>query len=244
MAKRVAILQSNYIPWKGYFDLIAQVDAFVLYDDVQYTRQDWRNRNRIKTAQGPLWLTIPVDVKFSDRQKIKDTKVSNQTWRRQHWKSIAQSYSRAPFFSTYRQCLEEAYLGSDAAYLSEINAGWLRTLCGLLGIGTQLSWSMDYALTSEDRTERLIELCQRLQADEYVSGPAAKAYLDEAAFNAAGIAVRWMDYAGYPEYRQLYPPFDHFVSVLDLLLSEGPKAPQFMKWCPSSLSEGSADAVA
>jgi hypothetical protein len=226
--KRLAIVQSNYIPWKGYFDLINAVDEFILFDDAQYTKHDWRNRNTIKTVQGMTWLTIPVEIKGKLQQKIRDARVCDQKWRTKHWKSISQSYRKAPYFDSYKSCLEELYLGSAEQYLSEINYRFLAALCPLLGIHTPLIRSSCYELVP-GKTERLVALCQQAGATEYLSGPAAKNYLDEALFTSAGIRVRWMDYSGYPEYPQLFPPFAHAVSVLDLLLNVGPDAKRYMK---------------
>lgn len=223
MAKRIAIVQSNYIPWKGYFDLIASVDEFVLYDDAQYTKRDWRNRNRIKTPRGPLWLTIPVTVKGRFDQLVRETRAANMDWAAKHWRSIRASYARAPFFSRYSTALEELFLGAQDASLSAINHRFITGLCRLLGIETRLSWSMAYTLEAE-RTARLAGICRQARASEYLSGPAARAYLDEQQFRNAGIAVIYADYGGYREYPQLYPPFDHYVSVIDLLMHTGPDA--------------------
>ena len=226
--KRVAIVQSNYIPWKGYFDLINSVDEFILFDDVQYTVRDWRNRNKIKTSRGVIWLSIPVEVKGRFHQRIREARVSDGNWQATHWKSLAQAYSKAPYFARYREHLEALYQGSFSPYLSEINYTFLSTLCLLLGIHTPLTWSWDYDLVP-GKTERLVSLCQQAGATEYVSGPAAKSYLDETLFAEAEIGVRWMDYSDYPEYHQLFPPFEHAVSVLDLLFNEGPYAWRYMK---------------
>jgi hypothetical protein len=111
MPRKAAIVQSSYIPWKGYFDLIRQVDEFILYDDVQYTRRDWRNRNLIKTPHGLSWLTIPVDVKGKYFQSIRETRIADPGWAERHWKTIVHNYSRAPHFDHHRQKLEELYLG-------------------------------------------------------------------------------------------------------------------------------------
>ncbi|MBW1743067.1 MAG: WbqC family protein [Deltaproteobacteria bacterium] len=220
--KSVAIVQSNYIPWKGYFDLISSVDELILYDDLQYTRRDWRNRNRIKTSKGAEWLTIPVRVKGRYLQKIRDTVVSDQSWSDRHWKTICLHYSRARHFeevapildSLYRECGKETHL-------SAINFRFLQAIAEMLGTETRITWSMDYVI-AEGRTERLVSLCRQVGAGLYLSGPAAKSYLDEALFAAAGIQVSWMDYSGYPEYEQLFcPPFIHEVSVLDLIANVG-----------------------
>jgi hypothetical protein len=228
-SKRVAIVQSNYIPWKGYFDLIRHVDEFILYDDVQYTRRDWRNRNRIKSANGVQWLTVPVQVKGKYFQAIKDTVVSDDSWRRTHWMTLSHCYGKSPYFRDFRDRLEALYLGSSETRLSEINFAFLRTLCEVLGIATRITWSMDYACAAEDPTDRLVELCRRAGADAYLSGPAAKAYIREDAFRASGITLAFMDYSGYPEYPQMHPPFDHFVTVLDLLFMTGPSATAYLR---------------
>ena len=226
--RKLAVLQSNYIPWKGYFDLINEVDEFVLYDDMQYTSNDWRNRNRIKTPQGPIWLTIPVATKGHFGQPICDVKVVNDLWRRKHWVALTLNYARAPHFQRYRAAFEALYLDSTEDRLSAINFGFLQTVCDILGIKTRLSWSMDCALDG-DRNERLVGLCRQFGATHYRSGPAARAYLDAARFTQAGIDVSYVDYAGYPNYTQLFGDFVHEVSVLDLIFNEGPDAPRFMK---------------
>jgi hypothetical protein len=226
--KRVAIVQSNYIPWKGYFDLIKSVDEFILFDDVQYTVRDWRNRNKIKTTQGVIWLTIPIEVKGRFYQKIREARVSDLSWQTKHWKSITQAYGKARYFAQYRERVEDLYRDSSAQYLSEINYTFLSTLCPLLGIHTPITWSSDYDLPP-GKTERLVALCQQAGATEYVSGPAAKSYLDETLFAKERIGVQWMDYSDYPEYHQLFPPFEHAVSVIDLLFNEGPNAWRYMK---------------
>lgn len=229
LRRRLAIVQSNYVPWKGYFDLIHSVDELVLYEDVQYTRRDWRNRNRIKTPAGVRWLTIPVQVKGRYYQKIKDTLIDGDDWRREHWASLCHSYARAPHFRELRERFEGLYLGSGERSLSAVNRSFLEAICDLLGIRTPLSWSMDYRLTALDPTERLVEVCMQAGATEYLSGPAARAYLNEEVFRRAGVAVRWIDYSNYPEYPQIYPPFDHHVSALDLLFMTGRDAPRYMK---------------
>jgi hypothetical protein len=232
LSKRIAIVQSSYIPWKGYFDLIASVDEFVLFDDVQYTKRDWRNRNRIKTPNGPLWLSIPVEVKGRFEQRICETHIADRQWAEKHWRSVRASYARAPFFRQYEAELECLFREAAHDRLSAANHACIAGLCRMLGIDTPLTWSMDYAAEG-DRTGRLVSICRQAGASEYLSGPAARAYLDEEQFRAAGIGVVFADYSKYPEYPQLYPPFDHFVSVIDLLVHAGPDARAFMKGCAS-----------
>lgn len=225
--KKIAILQSNYIPWKGYFDLINMVDEFIFYDEVQYTKNDWRNRNKLKTPQGMQWITIPVRQDGLE-QKIKDTKVSNKNWNIKHWRTIQQNYSKSKYFSDYKDIFEELYLGSNEEYLSEINYKFISAINTILGIQTKIRWSSEFELL-EGQTEKLLGICKQAGATTYLSGPAAKGYFDEELAKQEGVQVEWMDYSGYPEYNQLHPPFEHGVSVLDLIFNEGPNAKNFMK---------------
>lgn len=225
--KTAAIVQSNYIPWKGYFDLINSVDEFVLFDDMQYTVRDWRNRNTIKTPNGLMWLTIPVIVKGKRFQKISEVAVSEVDWNKRHWKSIQVNYAKAPFFKAYSDLFESLYLDSQETNLSQINARFIRAICKLFDIETKISWSSDYVL-SEGKTERLVNLCKQINADVYWSGPSAKAYMDLDAFAREGIQVTYIDYGNYSQYDQLYPPFVHQVSVLDLIFNAGPNAKKYM----------------
>jgi hypothetical protein len=226
--KRIAILQSNYIPWKGYFDLIRSVDEFILFDDVQYTRHDWRNRNKIKTRQGVRWLTIPVSTKGRFGATIQETFVGSPDWAAEHWQIIEWYYREAPFFSHFRDAIKNAYLECNELNLSRINHRFLGVICNLLGIATKISWSSDYEQI-EGKTQRLVGLCRQAGASEYLSGPAARDYIQPELFDAAGVGLRFVDYSGYPEYPQLFPPFEHGVSILDLLFNTGPDAPQYMK---------------
>ena len=226
--RTVAVSQSNYIPWKGYFDFIHSVDEFILFDTAQYTRRDWRNRNRIKTPAGSAWLTIPVVVKGRYRQTIQETEIEDPCWNERHWKTLVHNYARAPYFDTYCACCEELYLECQEKLLSRINYRFLVAICEMLGIKTHLTRSAEYPQI-KGKTERIVEWCKLLKATEYVTGPAAKGYIEEDLFAKAGIELRYMDYSGYPEYRQLYPPFEHAVSILDLIFNQGPDAPRYMK---------------
>ena len=221
-------MQSNYIPWKGYFDLIASVDEFLLYDTVQYTRRDWRNRNRIKTAQGPRWLTIPVRTKGRYLQRVDEVEVGDPGWARRHWRSLVHHYTAADCFHLYRERFEDLYLGRPDSRLSDVNRRFLSAVCELLGITTPLR-RLDEDGGEEDATARLVALCRRAGAGEYLSGPAARSYLDERRFTEAGISVSYMDYSGYPEHPRLHPPFEHSVTVLDLLFNAGTDSHRYMK---------------
>jgi hypothetical protein len=228
--KKVMITQSNYIPWKGYFDNIALVDIFILYDEVQYTRRDWRNRNLIKTPQGLRWLTIPVEVKGKYYQSIKEVRIADKSWARDHLKTIHHNYARAGAYKEVFPFLEELYMRAEGMeYLTEVNYLFLRGIMDYLGISTPLRYSWEYPHESADRNERLVEICLAAGATDYYTGPAARNYLSEDIFAAHGIRVHWLDYSGYPEYPQLYPPFEHGVSIIDLLLNVGKEAPKYLK---------------
>jgi hypothetical protein len=226
--KRVAIVQSSYIPWKGYFDLIRTVDEFILLDTVQFTKRDWRNRNRIKTKDGLAWLSIPVHTKGLVLQTIEDTVVSDPNWAARHWRTIQSAYARAPFFERYADSFEAAYRSLRSDRLSHINRALTEVVCGAMGIATPISWASDYR-PRDGRTQRLVDLCLQAGATEYVSGPSARGYIEERLFTEAGINLHFADYSGYPEYAQPHPPFEHAVSALDLLFSTGPRALSFMK---------------
>lgn len=224
--KRIAIIQSNYIPWKGYFDIINSVDEFILYDEVQYTCQDWRSRNRIKTANGLAWLTIPNNGTLST--SVAEVETMNNRWRVKHWRSISQAYARAAHFRTYAPLLEPLWLGNVETHLSRINRRFMEAICEILGIRTRITCSSSYQPTG-GKTERIVDICLKSGATTYLSGPAAKGYLIPELFQQAGIALQWMDYSEYPEHPQLHPPFEHAVSIVDLILNTGPDATRYMK---------------
>lgn len=224
--KKIAILQSNYIPWKGYFDLIAAVDEFILYDDMQYTKNDWRNRNKIKTPQGLQWLTVPTGQNIGRR--IRDVTL-NGKWQIKHWKSLECNYKRAAHFSDIAEWLVPLYISNRYDHLSQLNRCMIEAICKYLGIATRISNSWDYTL-GEGKTARLVDLCLQAGATEYISGPAAKGYIEEPAFHEKGIKLIWFDYSGYAEYPQLWGEFKHEVSILDLLFNVGSAAPDFMRY--------------
>ena len=226
----MAILQSNYIPWKGYFDIIAAVDEFIIYDDVQYTKQDWRNRNQIKTPQGLKWLTIPVGQDIN--RLIRDVHIPNASWQLEHWKSLENNYQRAPHFDEIAVWLEPLYRVEKLSYLSQSNRLFIEAVCSYLNIKTVISNSWDYNLI-DGKTERLVDLCAQAGGTEYLSGPAAKDYIEESLFIERGIKLTWFDYSGYPKYSQLWGEFIHGVTILDLLFNCGKDAPKYMKYVRS-----------
>jgi hypothetical protein len=226
--KRIAIVQSNYIPWKGYFDMINMVDEFVIYDDAQYTKRDWRNRNQIKTKDGPIWLTIPVEVKNKYQQIIRETKVASNKWANNHLKIIKYNYSRAGCYSEMIEWIDIVYgLCEKELFLSDINLVLIKEISEFLGIKTKLSFSSDYIIEG-NKSDKIMNICVQSGAKEYLSGPAAKSYLDLSAFEKAGIAVKWMNYSSYREYSQLFPPFIHTVSILDVILNVGADTSKYL----------------
>lgn len=224
--KTVAIVQSCYIPWKGYFDLIHEADLFVFYDDVQYTTRDWRNRNKIKTPNGPIWLTVPVG---SDRNRLVcEVPLTDTRWAQRHWKSLQQFYSATPHFKRYEAFFKHVYLGTQWESLSELNQYLIKAIAqDYLGIETQFADSRDYR-TQGRKLDRLMDLITKVGAKKYVSGPAAKSYIDAERFARLGVELIYKSYEGYPEYPQLYPPFAHAVSIVDLLFNVGPEAPSYI----------------
>jgi hypothetical protein len=227
MQKKVAILQSNYIPWKGYFDLINMVDLFIFHDDLQYTKGDWRNRNLIKTPKGTQWLTIPCGT--NEHRLIHEVELNDSSWQSNHWSLIKTNYQHAEYFKTHQSFFEELYLGIKWRSLSEMNQAVIKRIAReLLGISTEFEDSRKYSLT-QHKAERVKELLLKCGADEYISGPAAQKYLSAEFLAEAGVQLTWMNYDGYPEYPQLYPPFTHQVSIVDLLFNTGKQAMNFMK---------------
>jgi hypothetical protein len=227
--KKVAIVQSNYIPWKGYFDMIAAVDEFILYDDMQYTRRDWRNRNQIKTPQGVQWLTVPVQVKGKYDQKIKETLIDGSDWAARHWKSLTQNYRRAPHFDEIAAWIEPLYTAETYTHISQLNRRFIEAICNYLGIKTVITNSWDYTPV-DGKTERLADLCAQAGGMEYISGPGAKDYVEESIFTDMNIKLTWFDYAGYQQYSQQWGEFTHGVTILDLLFNTGKDAPQYMRY--------------
>lgn len=225
MVKKVAILQSNYIPWKGYFAIIAAVDEFILYDDMQFTKNDWRNRNRIKTPTGTQWLSIPVGSDI--RRRIRDVQLPDTPWAVQHWRALSLNYRAAACFDSTAEWLAPLYLDNRCSDLSSFNRKLIETICAQLGIQTTIRNSWDYELV-DGKTERLVSLCRQAGGDVYVSGPSARGYLDESLFRSSDIELQWMHYGPYPIYPQLWGSFVHEVSVLDLLFNCGVDALRYM----------------
>ena len=223
----ISVLQSNYIPWRGYFDIIAKSDVFVLYDEVQYTKNDWRNRNIIKTKNGTQWLTIPVKQN-SLNQKIYETKIFKTNWYKKHLGSLQANYSKSPYYKDYIDVFSKVYERPNQ-YLSEINKNFIEVICQILKIDTKIIDSRTLNLKG-DKQEKLIQVCKKNNADTYLSGPAAKDYIDVDKFKINDIKIKWMDYSNYKEYKQLHAPFEKGVTILDLIFNEGPNSRSFLKY--------------
>lgn len=225
--KKIAVLQSNYIPWKGYFDIIHDVDEFIFYDEVQFTVRDWRNRNKILTPQDELWLTVPVGA-YRNRAII-DVQIKDFSWQKKHFATLKMAYHKAPHFKRYEAFLEHVYLERRWEYLYELNRFLIERISReFLGITTKFSDSRDYP-THGVKHEKLLSLVKAAQADVYISGSAAKDYIVTEDYAEAGIQLVWKDYSNYPTYPQRGGKFvTHYVSILDLLFNVGDKVPYYI----------------
>ena len=230
MIKKIIVTQSNYVPWKGFFDGLAQADEIVIYDDMQFTKRDWRNRNVIKTPQGNKWITIPVQVKGKYNQRVNETIISDRGWRKSHLGLLRQNYADSANFKDMYAWIESVYDECSMDTLTEINTILLRQICIRLDINIQFIDSRQCELYGE-KSEKLANVAQQRNATDYYCGPASKNYLDESKFTELGINVHYFDYSGYPEYPQLHGNFNHEVSILDLLFNVGDNANKFMKYC-------------
>lgn len=228
--KTLVILQSNYLPWKGYFDLMAASSEFVVFDEVQFTRRDWRNRNRIVLGGQLHWLTVPVQFKGKYLAPINEIEVAGKDWAEKHWTTIRHAYAKAPYFAKIGKVLEETYAdAAELTHLSDINALFLERLAGLLGIEARLVPSSSVPRTTPDPTERLIEICRGRGATRYLSGPAARNYIKKNFFDDASISLSYANYSGYPSYDQGMETFEHGVSIIDTLMRCGTAARTHLK---------------
>jgi hypothetical protein len=225
---RVAISQSNYIPWKGYFELISQVDVFVLLDNVQFTKRDWRNRNLVKSPDGEVWLTIPVESKGNYQAKISEMRVSRSDWKTKHLRTIEMNYSRAAEFDSMFPWIKSLYEECPDDLLVEVNRHFILQIMGFLDINTRIVGDEEFDLKS-DPSIRLLDICREIGATEYVSGPAAKNYLNTEAFRRQKIDVEWFSYGPYSKYEQPWGDFIDSVSVLDTILCAGTSAHDLMR---------------
>lgn len=222
------ILQPSFIPWRGYFHQIQRADVFVFYDCVQYDKHGWRNRNRIKTAQGAQWLSIPVVASGAYHGLlIRDALLAEDiAWRRKHLTSLSHSYRKAPFWKDYAPLVEEIY-ALPGPHLADITCASTESIARRLGITHTRFVRSSTLAASGEKTDRLIDILRKVGATHYISGPSARDYIESDKFTAAGITLEYMNY-DYPDYLQLHGPFDGQVSILDLLFNLGPEAQRYI----------------
>jgi len=214
----VTIHQPQYLPWIGYFDKISKADFFCFLDDVQFKKNEWQNRNRIKTAQGWQWLTVPVKHRFP--QTIEEVEINKTVnWRRKHLQALATNYKKAPFFDEYIEFFEDIY-SNEWEFLSELNIYVIDKLCDILNLQTKTVLTSSFKI-SGDPTDRLIDICKALGADTYLSGKDGANYMDKERFKERGIEVLFQDFQ-HPVYPQLYGEFESSLSIVDLLFNCGP----------------------
>lgn len=227
--KTISIIQPSFLPWRGYFSLIAASDAFVFYDDVQFDKRGWRNRNKIKTPGGPRWITVPVLTKGLFHQKIQDTRVVYEDdWAGQILKTLEHNYKKAPHFHKYFPWLEEA-LRKKWETISDLDIALTKGICGFLRIETEFLRSSELGLAADlEPVERLVHICAQLKASRYLSGPSAKEYIkDSEEFSRGGIALEYYNYR-LDAYPQLHGEFSAQVSVVDLLFNCGPESRNYL----------------
>jgi len=226
---KCVILQPSYIPWRGYFHQIQKADIFVFLDDVQFDRRGWRNRNRIKTAKGTQWLTVPV---FSRNHQLERTPINeipicwDRAWNSTHWNSLRHAYNKAPYFDEYAPMLEKVYR-SRPSLLADFTIELTILLSEQLGLEGKRFIRSSMLGVDGAKTNKVIGILEKLGASHYISGPAAKEYIEPEKFEAAEIGLEYMEYR-YPEYEQLHPPYDPQVSILDLLFMKGPRAAELI----------------
>lgn len=216
----VVVSQSNYLPWKGYFDLVRRADVLVLLDNVQFTRRDWRSRNLIKAPQGVHWLTVPVRTPHGRRTSVSEAEISDASWAASHLRAIELSYRRTPHFEKAFELLVNL-LDENETLLSNLNERVLRGLLKFMDLDVVVRASRG-PVEPVDASQRILDLVLQFGGTRYISAPAARDYLDLDRFSDAQILVDFFDYPDYPDYHQAWPPFRHDVSVIDVLFHLGP----------------------
>ena len=215
----VVILQPGYLPWLGFFDQMYKSDRFVILDDVQYDKHSWRNRNRIKTDRGIQWLTVPVLISGKNQPIIKGVLIDNKmNWRKKHLKGIEQNYKKSQFFKDYFYIFEETF-SKEWKYLIDLDMEFIYRLNAVLGLNRKIIFASDLNIKT-DKTERLITICQMLNASKYLTGDAAKEYIDAGEFIKHNIQLEFHNYS-HPTYKQLYGEFIPYLSIIDLIFNHG-----------------------
>lgn len=226
---KCVILQPSYIPWRGYFHQMQKADVFVFYDDVQFDRRGWRNRNQIKTPHGLQWLTIPVYSKGYQIEHIPINKIQicwDTSWNTKHWNAIKNAYARAPYFKHYGDLIESWY-ARKSELLADFVIDTTLSLAKELGLTNKIFLRSSSLGVDGSKTDRLLAILTKIGATHYITGPSAREYLEEQKFRDLGITLEYMEY-NYPEYPQLHPPYTPFVSILDLFMMVGDNAARYI----------------
>lgn len=226
---RLVVMQPSYLPWVGYFDLFLQADLFLVYDNVQFDKNGWRNRNRIKTHQGVRWLTVPVLTSGMNKPSNREIKISNvEPWRRKHLKSISLAYQKAPYYDRIYPLVEKI-LSRSWDFLIDVNMEFIRRICEFLGIQTPIQFASELKLEwPDDKNDRLIAICKYFGADEFYEAEGGRGYIESDRFEKAGIRLTFQSFL-HPVYPQLYGPFVSHLSVIDLLFNCGEGSIDFLR---------------
>ena len=226
---KVVINQPTYLPWIGYFDLIDQADLFVVLDNVQFVKQSWQQRNRIKTPNGLQWLTVPVEFRGRLGQLLRDVEIRDATFARKHLRAIELAYRRAPYFAAYFRSLAAIIEKRCMGPLLDLNLELIEWTRSVLGIDTPVVRASDLGLPGK-RTELLAAICEHVGGDEYLSPAGSACYLlgEQNILTGRGIEV-WFHHYQHPEYRQAFPPFEPYASIVDLIFNQGPDALQILR---------------
>jgi len=229
---KIAISQSNYIPWKGYFDLIQYVDEFIFFDEVQFTRRDWRNRNVIRYNNKKKWLTIPIKNKGNYKEKISNIEIFEKNWTNLHLNFIKECYSKSFHFKETYTFIEDCYNGLNTNKLSEINKIIIKKISSYLKINTFFldSSKVKGLKNNYSASERILEICMNRGANIYVSGPSAKNYLDQKLFENNNIKIKWFEYGKTKIYKQPYKDFYKNLSIVDCLMNCGKNKEKFLNY--------------
>ena len=231
----LCVLQPGYLPWLGFFDQMRRCDIFICYDDVQYDKHGWRNRNRIKSPKGPHWLTVPVRHKGLGWPKIKEIEIDNQTgWARKHVGTIRQFYAEAPYVNQYLPMLEELLM-KPWVLLVDLDLAVIEMMSGWLGLKGRVVRSSSLGIEGA-QSERLYKLCKHFGVNRYLSGDSARNYLDLDLFERNNVSVIWQQYQ-HPVYPQQHGEFVPYLSALDLVLNCGPESGRIL--ARQGLEEGS-----
>lgn len=218
--------QPVYIPWLGLFHKIFLAEQFCIFDIAQYQTKDYNNRNLIKTHQGEIWLTVPVESKDHFQKKLCDIKIINNGWNKKHLKSIQLSYKKASFYNEYIEGLEQILIGKQYEFLTDLNTDILKFMLSAFDIHVPILKASDYDFTGS-KSDLVLDMCIKLKANKYIFGSQGKSYADLESFNKNKIKVYFQEY-NHPEYTQLHGSFLPYMSALDLLFNEGHKSKEIL----------------